>query len=433
MDDAKEFCLKWNSFMDVFQGTFTKLLTQEQFVDVSLACDGDTIKCHKVVLSACSNYFQSLLLENQHPHPLIILRDVPAKDMQALIRFMYTGEVTVVQSQLNSLIRVADLLKIKGLADTDSKSEKKEPESETPQPVTPPVRQEAPYSSQYSDTRTPPLKRKRTKPPPPPLVERAAVPASVPLSLNLPNELSQGSPALPDSERLSQPSQNSSEHELSPRENSETPNAEERQQPFKDTKPSKQDVQEHEDEGEEISNHYDDGNFDFEFKSEQNSVGNGDEPGSSNPMNSSGLLLSASRQGRERRTYSDDDLKKALKFVEIGFSLNEAANATGVPYDTIKYYSIKFGVRKVMSRARRSYKATITENNNSLPPHLHPLAQLTGGDPTHPLAQLMRSVVKGESHTSGDEMHDDRQGVSPLGKERDFVKEAMKAEYLKAE
>ena len=224
--------------MDVFQGTFTKLLTQEQFVDVSLACDGDTIKCHKVVLSACSNYFQSLLLENQHPHPLIILRDVPAKDMQALIRFMYTGEVTVVQSQLNSLIRVADLLKIKGLADTDSKSEKKEPESETPQPVTPPVRQEAPYSSQYSDTRTPPLKRKRTKPPPPPLVERAAVPASVPLSLNLPNELSQGSPALPDSERLSQPSQNSSEHELSPRENSETPNAEERQQPFKDTKVS---------------------------------------------------------------------------------------------------------------------------------------------------------------------------------------------------
>ncbi|KAK2715622.1 hypothetical protein QYM36_010257 [Artemia franciscana] len=334
MDDAKEFCLKWNSFMDVFQGTFTKLLTQEQFVDVSLACDGDTIKCHKVVLSACSNYFQSLLLENQHPHPLIILRDVPAKDMQALIRFMYTGEVTVVQSQLNSLIRVADLLKIKGLADTDSKSEKKEPESETPQPVTPPVRQEAPYSSQYSDTRTPPLKRKRTKPPPPPLVERAAVPASVPLSLNLPNELSQGSPALPDSERLSQPSQNSSEHELSPRENSETPNAEERQQPFKDTKPSKQDVQEHEDEGEEISNHYDDGNFDFEFKSEQNSVGNGDEPGSSNPMNSSDLFkellrleddtasLSQFKQLRPARGYSytEAHLFAALKLVRDGMT-----------------------------------------------------------------------------------------------------------------
>lgn len=42
--------------------TFSReLREQEEFVDVTLACEGQQVAAHKVVLSACSPYFRSLL------------------------------------------------------------------------------------------------------------------------------------------------------------------------------------------------------------------------------------------------------------------------------------------------------------------------------------------------------------------------------------
>lgn len=38
-----------------------ELREQEEFVDVTLACEGQQVAAHKVVLSACSPYFRSLL------------------------------------------------------------------------------------------------------------------------------------------------------------------------------------------------------------------------------------------------------------------------------------------------------------------------------------------------------------------------------------
>lgn len=43
-----EVCLRWNSYHSNMQNTFPSLLNNEQFVDVTLACDGRSIKCHKV-------------------------------------------------------------------------------------------------------------------------------------------------------------------------------------------------------------------------------------------------------------------------------------------------------------------------------------------------------------------------------------------------
>lgn len=43
-----EVCLRWNSYHSNMQATFPSLLNNEQFVDVTLACEGHSIKCHKV-------------------------------------------------------------------------------------------------------------------------------------------------------------------------------------------------------------------------------------------------------------------------------------------------------------------------------------------------------------------------------------------------
>ncbi|XP_049794323.1 uncharacterized protein LOC126203965 isoform X5 [Schistocerca nitens] len=111
-----EVCLRWNSYHSNMQATFPSLLTNEQFVDVTLACEGRSIKCHKVILSACSSYFEGLLSENPCQHPIVLMKDLRYWEVQALVDFMYRGEVNVGQDKLPSLLAAAEALQIKGLA-----------------------------------------------------------------------------------------------------------------------------------------------------------------------------------------------------------------------------------------------------------------------------------------------------------------------------
>ena len=48
---------------------------------------------------------------------MVILRDSSYADVEGLVRYIYRGEVDVEPDRLQSLLRTAELLKIKGLAD----------------------------------------------------------------------------------------------------------------------------------------------------------------------------------------------------------------------------------------------------------------------------------------------------------------------------
>ena len=61
MGSDQHFCLRWNNFHSNIAASFEYLRTHEDFVDVTLACEGRSLKAHKVVLSACSPYFRNLL------------------------------------------------------------------------------------------------------------------------------------------------------------------------------------------------------------------------------------------------------------------------------------------------------------------------------------------------------------------------------------
>ncbi|XP_068221261.1 protein bric-a-brac 1-like isoform X7 [Palaemon carinicauda] len=119
-----QFLLKWNNHQNNFVEVFSYLRTQDAFVDVTLACDGKSFSAHKVVLSACSPYFQTLFQTNPCKHPIVFLKDVKGQELEALIEFIYKGEVSVSQSELGSLISTAENLKIKGLAEPDRPTEK---------------------------------------------------------------------------------------------------------------------------------------------------------------------------------------------------------------------------------------------------------------------------------------------------------------------
>lgn len=102
----QQFCLRWNNHQPNFISVFSNLLNNETLVDVTLAAEGRQIQAHKVVLSACSTYFQSLFTVNPCQHPIVILKDIKFSDLKIMVDFMYYGEVNISQDQLPSIIKV---------------------------------------------------------------------------------------------------------------------------------------------------------------------------------------------------------------------------------------------------------------------------------------------------------------------------------------
>lgn len=111
---SQRFCLRWNNHQSNLLSVFDQLLQDESFVDVTLAVEGQFLRAHKMVLSACSPYFQTLFTDHPDKHPIVILKDVPYTDMRCLLDFMYRGEVSVDQDRLTAFLKVAESLRIKG-------------------------------------------------------------------------------------------------------------------------------------------------------------------------------------------------------------------------------------------------------------------------------------------------------------------------------
>ncbi|XP_023711152.1 protein bric-a-brac 2 isoform X5 [Cryptotermes secundus] len=159
---SQQFCVKWNSYSSNLQNVFPRLLTSEHFVDITLACEGQMIKCHKVVLSACSTYFENLLVHNPCQHPIIFMKDMKHWEVQALVDFMYKGEVNVSQEELNSLLVAAEALQIRGLCGSDQSSTGKQqnlPRQQVDEIRLPAV--SLPHDTVLSGRETPPFKRRR--------------------------------------------------------------------------------------------------------------------------------------------------------------------------------------------------------------------------------------------------------------------------------
>eukprot|EP00094_Tigriopus_californicus_P011840 TCALIF_11436-PA protein Name:"Similar to br Broad-complex core protein isoforms 1/2/3/4/5 (Drosophila melanogaster)" AED:0.19 eAED:0.19 QI:0/0/0/0.6/1/1/5/0/510 len=123
----EHFCLKWNDYQDSIFHTLQDLRADEDFVDVTLVCDGTPLRAHQLMLSACSDFFREMLknLSRQRSfqsHPVIVLWDISVEDMKKVLKFMYNGEVEVPQAHLNLFLSVAEKLRVRGLCQSGGKN-----------------------------------------------------------------------------------------------------------------------------------------------------------------------------------------------------------------------------------------------------------------------------------------------------------------------
>ena len=118
----ERLCLKWNDFQGLAQASFAELRNDTDFADVTLACEDQSVKAHKVILSACSPFFKKLLKTHPHPQPLIYMRGMKSSSLTAIVDFVYLGEANLFQEDLESFLALAEELQLKGF---DGSSEEK--------------------------------------------------------------------------------------------------------------------------------------------------------------------------------------------------------------------------------------------------------------------------------------------------------------------
>ena len=131
----EKFCLRWNDFESNISIAFQEIREEKDFFDCTLSCGSRQIQAHKLILSACSPFFRTILKQNPHQHPLLYLKGIELSDLQAVLNFMYHGEVNVAQEELNSFLAVAEDLQVKGLTQNNEQNQK----PNRPNSIRPPV------------------------------------------------------------------------------------------------------------------------------------------------------------------------------------------------------------------------------------------------------------------------------------------------------
>jgi len=159
MGSSEKFCLRWNDFESNISVAFREIREEKDFFDCTLSCGSRQIQAHKLILSACSPFFRSILRQNPHQHPLLYLKGVEFTDLQAVLNFMYHGEVNVAQEELNSFLSVAEDLKVKGLTQNNSEvstnNEQSKPQKTKAEPISVPSSRPRPTNTEDQTQKRP--------------------------------------------------------------------------------------------------------------------------------------------------------------------------------------------------------------------------------------------------------------------------------------
>jgi len=131
--------ISWESYPTAASNTVRNLYSDQDFTDVTIACEGEKqVKAHRVILSASSSFLHSILVENSNEHPVLCLTEVTFDLLQRLIEFIYLGEVKIPEDEVTSFLDLGRELEVCGIIDqnqpvsTDRFGEMHTDESEDP-------------------------------------------------------------------------------------------------------------------------------------------------------------------------------------------------------------------------------------------------------------------------------------------------------------
>ena len=113
----EKYDLNWHKYSEHLREMLHGMMKSNELTDVTLVCDDKTqFKAHKIVLSACSSVFKSIINDLPQKSSVIYLRGIQHQEMESLLEFMYLGVATFYQERMNEFLNVAKDLEIKQLS-----------------------------------------------------------------------------------------------------------------------------------------------------------------------------------------------------------------------------------------------------------------------------------------------------------------------------
>ena len=122
---GEKFNIKWNDFNSNVSKSFGLFRNESYLHDVTLVSeDFKHIPAHKLVLSACSEYFRNILKQtNKQSQTLLCLDGVNSDDLQNVLDYVYEGEIKIHQEDLDRFLHVAQKLKLEGVMNNGESTE----------------------------------------------------------------------------------------------------------------------------------------------------------------------------------------------------------------------------------------------------------------------------------------------------------------------
>ena len=113
---GERYNLVWDSFQKTLASSIESIRREADYCDVTLVSDDQIqIKAHKVIISACSPFFNNIFKSNPHQHPLIYLNGVKERNLKLILDYIYTGQVQIEQDGMYEFLDAAGKLQIAGL------------------------------------------------------------------------------------------------------------------------------------------------------------------------------------------------------------------------------------------------------------------------------------------------------------------------------
>ena len=80
-----EWNLRWNNHLNTISQLLGEFLNNKSLCDVTLSAEGQTISCHRVILAACSTYFQ-VSFDFTFPDGLVLISLFITGNLQPSVR-----------------------------------------------------------------------------------------------------------------------------------------------------------------------------------------------------------------------------------------------------------------------------------------------------------------------------------------------------------
>ena len=113
--------MNWKDQSDHLERMLHEWRKSDALSDVTLFSDDkQQFKAHKLVLSACSPFFENIISDLKQRASVIYLEGIKDQDVSSILEFMYLGTTKVCQERIENFLSIAKNLEVKGISLEDT-------------------------------------------------------------------------------------------------------------------------------------------------------------------------------------------------------------------------------------------------------------------------------------------------------------------------